>query len=668
MLAAELLDAAHQLERRGDRRRRRRLGRLVADPASRAFVQSLTDQVPRIGDPRRAAARFHDLVTRHGVPEVAGPSDRLALAAGARVAPVAPRPVMALVTRRLRREAAGVILPGEDPGLARHLARRTRAGYDQNVNPLGEAVLGEDEAAPPPRHRARHDRAGRCRLRVGEDHRHLLPGRPAGVRAHRRRAQRPAAHAVPRRAGGRPADVRQPGHGGLRRPPPHGRRVPPGARRGGVRRPRCRDRHPGLHPRLHGGPGRSVRLGSGAPRPIGRVDQGPRRQGRQPGHGAGGGRAAGLAAGTLDGESRGRRPLQAPAGPGARPRSGRGRAGGRGQPQPLRRGLGRRPGRGDGGHRPSRPRDARRDGPGPGRGGAPPGRAPAPLRARCRPRRLRGRHRLPRPPPRRERGAGELPPRPVRPRRGFARVGTTNAPASRRRSPDATPWTTGPGGTRTAPSRSRRATRMRRSSTKPDTDFTRAANRTWVAEHLASAADRWTATVAGSRPVDQAAVDRTVAVVAEAARRWAAQPEPERRRVLHRIADVLAARRGEAIAVMASETGKTIGRGRRRGVRGRRLRPLVRRPAASSCPVSRTTGWCSHRTGSRSSPRPGTSPWPSRPVACWPPSPPARASSSSRRRRPRPWAVSWPTASRRPACPTASSPSSRAQRTRSAVV
>ncbi|HET9556360.1 MAG TPA: aldehyde dehydrogenase, partial [Actinomycetota bacterium] len=146
VLAAELLDAAHRLERRGDRRRRRRLGRLVADPASRAFVQSLTDQVPRIGDPRRAAARFHDLVTRHGVPEVAGTLDRLALAAGARVAPVAPRPVMALVTRRLRREAAGVILPGDDPGLARHLARRTRAGYDQNVNPLGEAVLGEDEA------------------------------------------------------------------------------------------------------------------------------------------------------------------------------------------------------------------------------------------------------------------------------------------------------------------------------------------------------------------------------------------------------------------------------------------------------------------------------------------------------------------------------------------
>jgi RHH-type proline utilization regulon transcriptional repressor/proline dehydrogenase/delta 1-pyrroline-5-carboxylate dehydrogenase len=81
------------------------------------------------------------------VPDVAGPLDRLALRAGARMAPLVPGPVMTLVNRRLRQEAEGVILPAEDPGLARHLAARASAGYGQNVNPLGEAVLGEDEAA-----------------------------------------------------------------------------------------------------------------------------------------------------------------------------------------------------------------------------------------------------------------------------------------------------------------------------------------------------------------------------------------------------------------------------------------------------------------------------------------------------------------------------------------
>jgi RHH-type proline utilization regulon transcriptional repressor/proline dehydrogenase/delta 1-pyrroline-5-carboxylate dehydrogenase len=145
-LAAELLEAAQEIERSHQARRRRRLGRLVANEASRVFVQDLTDQVPRIGDARRAAERFHDIVTRRGVPAVAGPLDRLALSLGARAAPLAPGPVMALVNRRLRQEADGVILPAEDPALGRHLARRRGVGYGQNVNPLGEAVLGEDEA------------------------------------------------------------------------------------------------------------------------------------------------------------------------------------------------------------------------------------------------------------------------------------------------------------------------------------------------------------------------------------------------------------------------------------------------------------------------------------------------------------------------------------------
>ena len=63
-LAAELLEAAEAVEGRQHARQRRRVARLVQDEASRAFVQQLTDQVLRIDDPRRAADRFHDLVTR----------------------------------------------------------------------------------------------------------------------------------------------------------------------------------------------------------------------------------------------------------------------------------------------------------------------------------------------------------------------------------------------------------------------------------------------------------------------------------------------------------------------------------------------------------------------------------------------------------------------------
>jgi RHH-type proline utilization regulon transcriptional repressor/proline dehydrogenase/delta 1-pyrroline-5-carboxylate dehydrogenase len=146
-LAEELLRAARRSETAGERRRRARLGRLLDDPASRRFVRDLTDQVARIRDPRRAAARFRDLVRTEGGPAFAGPLDRLATTAGVLASHVAPALVTRLVVARLRAEAAGVILDAEDPSLARHLARRRGEGFRTNVNLLGEAILGEAEAA-----------------------------------------------------------------------------------------------------------------------------------------------------------------------------------------------------------------------------------------------------------------------------------------------------------------------------------------------------------------------------------------------------------------------------------------------------------------------------------------------------------------------------------------
>jgi RHH-type proline utilization regulon transcriptional repressor/proline dehydrogenase/delta 1-pyrroline-5-carboxylate dehydrogenase len=96
-------------------------------------------------DPRRAAARLRDLVGRGG-PGFAGPIDRALLIAGAAASHVAPALVVDLVVRRLRAETGGVVLPAEDPALAQHLARRRGEGFASNVNVLGEAILGDGEA------------------------------------------------------------------------------------------------------------------------------------------------------------------------------------------------------------------------------------------------------------------------------------------------------------------------------------------------------------------------------------------------------------------------------------------------------------------------------------------------------------------------------------------
>lgn len=145
-VADELLDDALSGATRAERRRQLRLGRIVEDAAARELVQRLTDEVLRHRDVHGAAQRFAGIVADHGVPPALGPVDRALLAAGARLAPRLARLVMPLVRRRIVAETRGLVIPADDPGLARHVVARSRAGVALNVNLLGEAILSDVEA------------------------------------------------------------------------------------------------------------------------------------------------------------------------------------------------------------------------------------------------------------------------------------------------------------------------------------------------------------------------------------------------------------------------------------------------------------------------------------------------------------------------------------------
>src|SRR5262245_46423604 len=101
----------------------------------------------RVRDDEKAAALFVEAMQRTGIPRFAGPLDRVALLAGAWLAQLAPRLVMPAARARMRSESRGTIVRAEDPGFRRYLQERRRAGIDLNVNVLGEAILGEEEAA-----------------------------------------------------------------------------------------------------------------------------------------------------------------------------------------------------------------------------------------------------------------------------------------------------------------------------------------------------------------------------------------------------------------------------------------------------------------------------------------------------------------------------------------
>ena len=82
---------------------------------------------------------------------------------------------MPLVRRRILGETKGVVLPAEDPQFAAHAARRRVDGIGLLVNPLGESILGDDEAAPTRRPGVSTSCDGPTWQRFRSRHRHWSP-------------------------------------------------------------------------------------------------------------------------------------------------------------------------------------------------------------------------------------------------------------------------------------------------------------------------------------------------------------------------------------------------------------------------------------------------------------------------------------------------------------
>ena len=144
-IAKELLAASLADESPAERRRRARLGRLLADEHGRELILSLTDEVLRLDDPAVAARRFAELVRSHPT-KAMGAIDTVMLRVGALVAPRLSRVVMPLVVRRVKSETHGIVLPADDPRFGKHLSGRAEDGVKLNINPLGEAILSDAEA------------------------------------------------------------------------------------------------------------------------------------------------------------------------------------------------------------------------------------------------------------------------------------------------------------------------------------------------------------------------------------------------------------------------------------------------------------------------------------------------------------------------------------------
>ena len=153
LLTSEAVALAHRWmaataadETPAERRATGRLAALVADPAGLEIAVRFVDRVARPQDVRVAAAELADLGDRAAdAAGFLGVADRALLGLGARVAPLLPAAVVPAARIRLR-QLVGHLVADAGPGLAPHIARARADGFRLNLNLLGEAVLGEDEA------------------------------------------------------------------------------------------------------------------------------------------------------------------------------------------------------------------------------------------------------------------------------------------------------------------------------------------------------------------------------------------------------------------------------------------------------------------------------------------------------------------------------------------
>jgi len=146
-LARELLTRSQALQTPPERRQQAELDRLLQTPQDKATLIQMTDQAFRSSSSGRAVDQFTHILDVQGVPRFFSALERTLLKGFQSFGGFLPGVAVPLVKDRMQKETANVILPAEPDHLKGHLRKRRDQHVRMNVNILGEAILGEREAA-----------------------------------------------------------------------------------------------------------------------------------------------------------------------------------------------------------------------------------------------------------------------------------------------------------------------------------------------------------------------------------------------------------------------------------------------------------------------------------------------------------------------------------------
>ncbi|MGH2612122.1 MAG: bifunctional proline dehydrogenase/L-glutamate gamma-semialdehyde dehydrogenase, partial [Rhabdochlamydiaceae bacterium] len=145
-LAAYMLEEATRIETSAEKRRQAELARMMKDPRGKAFTIRMIDECFRSHHSLRMANQMAYLIDQFGIPKYLGWTKRFSLLAFQAIGKLFAPILVPLATSILRRATRTMILPGEKQMFSKHMRQRRIQGVRLNINHLGEAILGEEEA------------------------------------------------------------------------------------------------------------------------------------------------------------------------------------------------------------------------------------------------------------------------------------------------------------------------------------------------------------------------------------------------------------------------------------------------------------------------------------------------------------------------------------------
>jgi len=145
-LAALILNEALRIQTRSEKKAQREIARMMQDPRGKAFTMMMTDECFRARSASRVADQLVYLLKQFGIPRYADLMKRLQLQFFKVHGKHLSFLLVPIAKYALRKTTSKVILPGERAALSKHMAKRRAEGVRINLNHLGEAILGEEEA------------------------------------------------------------------------------------------------------------------------------------------------------------------------------------------------------------------------------------------------------------------------------------------------------------------------------------------------------------------------------------------------------------------------------------------------------------------------------------------------------------------------------------------